>query len=72
MIERIDGDVTALSNFFSQFSVRLIGAGLMLVGILTLLWLETPLAGLMLSVFTVLVMVGAYQNARSRRAFNET
>ena len=57
MIERIDGDVTALSNFFSQFSVRLIGAGLMLIGILTLLWLETPLAGLMLSVFTALVMI---------------
>ena len=57
MIERIDGDVTALSNFFSQFSVRLFGALLLLIGILTLLWIETPLAGLILTVFTVAVMV---------------
>ena len=57
MIERVDGDVTALSNFFSQFSVRLVGAGLLLLGILTLLWLETPLAGIMLSAFTLLVLI---------------
>ncbi|MCA9838681.1 MAG: ABC transporter ATP-binding protein [Trueperaceae bacterium] len=57
MIERIDGDVTALSDFFSQFSVRLIGASLLLIGILILLWLETPLAGLALTGFTVLVML---------------
>lgn len=56
MIERLDGDVTALSNFFSQFSVRLIGAALLLTGILVLLWIETPLAGLALSIFSVLVM----------------
>ncbi|WP_409013472.1 ABC transporter transmembrane domain-containing protein, partial [Deinococcus sp.] len=30
MIERIDGDVTALSNFFSQFAVRVFGAALLL------------------------------------------
>jgi ABC-type multidrug transport system fused ATPase/permease subunit len=57
MIERIDGDVTALSDFFSQFSVRLIGATLLLIGILILLWLETPLAGAGLSGFTLLVVL---------------
>lgn len=57
MIERIDGDVTALSDFFSQFSVRLIGAALLLIGILVLLWLETPLAGAALSIFTALVVL---------------
>ncbi len=56
MIERIDGDVTALSDFFSQFTVRLLGAALLLLGILIFLWLETPLAGAALTLFTVLVM----------------
>ena len=42
LIERIDGDVTALSNFFSQFSVRVFGGALMLIGILVILWLESP------------------------------
>src|SRR5690606_33685135 len=43
MIERIDGDVTSLSNFLSQFSVRVFGGLLLLVGILVALWLENPL-----------------------------
>jgi ATP-binding cassette subfamily B protein len=54
MIERIDGDVTALSNFFSQFSVRVFGGLLLLLGILTLLWVENPMVGLVLTVFTLL------------------
>jgi ATP-binding cassette subfamily B protein len=54
MIERIDGDVTALSNFFSQFSVRVFGGLLLLLGILVLLWVENPLVGLALTVFTLL------------------
>ena len=54
MIERIDGDVTALSNFFSQFSVRVLGGMLLLGGILVLLWLENPWIGLALTGFTAL------------------
>ncbi|MEX2541250.1 MAG: ABC transporter ATP-binding protein [Trueperaceae bacterium] len=57
MIERIDGDVTALSNFFSQFSVRVFGGLLLLLGILILLWLENPLVGLVLTLFTGLELV---------------
>lgn len=57
LIERIDGDVTALANFFSQFSVRVFGSGLLLVGILVMLWLEQPWVGLTLTVFTTLVLV---------------
>ena len=40
MIERIDGDVTTLANFFSQFVVQVLGNGLLLVGILALLFRE--------------------------------
>ncbi len=57
MIERIDGDVTSLSNFLSQFSVRVFGGMLLLVGILVALWLEQPLMGGALTAFVVLVMV---------------
>ena len=57
MIERIDGDVTALSDFFSQFSVRVFGALLLLVGVLVVLWLENPWVGLALTAFAVLELV---------------
>jgi ABC-type multidrug transport system fused ATPase/permease subunit len=57
MIERIDGDVTALSDFFSQFSVRVLGGLLLLVGILVVLWIENPWVGLALTVFTLLELV---------------
>jgi ABC-type multidrug transport system fused ATPase/permease subunit len=57
MIERIDGDVTALSDFFSQFSVRVLGGLLLLVGILVVLWLENPFIGLAMTLFTVVELV---------------
>ncbi len=57
MIERIDGDVTSLSNFLSQFSVRVFGGLLLLVGILVALWLENPLMGGALTGFVVLEMI---------------
>lgn len=60
LIERIDGDVTALSNFFSQFSVRVFGGALMLAGILVILWLESPPVGIALTLFTLVVFVALY------------
>jgi ABC-type multidrug transport system fused ATPase/permease subunit len=53
MIERIDGDVSSVSNFFSQFVVRVSGAVLMTIGVLTLLWREDWRVGLTLTLFTV-------------------
>jgi ATP-binding cassette subfamily B protein len=46
LIERIDGDVTALANFFSQMVVRLLGNGLLAAGILVLLFREDGRIGL--------------------------
>ncbi len=60
LIERIDGDVTALSNFFSQFSVRVLGGVLMLAGILVILWLESPPVGIALTLFTLAVFVALF------------
>jgi ABC-type multidrug transport system fused ATPase/permease subunit len=60
LIERIDGDVTALSNFFSQFSVRVLGGALMLAGILVILWLESTAVGIALTLFTLTVFVALF------------
>lgn len=57
MIERIDGDVTALSDFFTQFAVRVLSGLLLLVGILVVLWLENAWIGLALSVFVLIEIV---------------
>jgi ATP-binding cassette subfamily B protein/ATP-binding cassette subfamily C protein len=53
MIERIDGDVTSVSNFFSQFVVRVSAAVLLTLGVLILLWRENWRAGLPLTLFTL-------------------
>lgn len=46
LIERIEGDVNSLANFFSQFTVRVLGNGLLILGILALLFRENPWVGL--------------------------
>lgn len=52
MIERIDGDVTHLSRFFSQFAVRVLGNILLLAGVLALLFRVDWRVGLAYVVFT--------------------
>ena len=49
LIERIDGDVERLANFFSQMAIVIIGGALMVVGVLTVAWLEDWRFGLVLS-----------------------
>ncbi|KPV50448.1 helicase, partial [Kouleothrix aurantiaca] len=56
LIERIDGDVTALANFFSQFVIRVFGSLLLLLGILVALTLANWQIGLMLTGFAVAVV----------------
>lgn len=46
LIERLDGDVTALGNFFSQMVVRLLANGLLALGMLILLFREDWRVGL--------------------------
>ncbi len=58
LIERIDGDVTALSNFFSAFVIRVLANFVLIVGILILLWIENPWVGLGLTVFSLIAFVG--------------
>ncbi|THF88951.1 ABC transporter ATP-binding protein [Deinococcus sp. KSM4-11] len=56
MIERIDGDVTALSNFFSQFAVRVFGAALLLTGALFMFYRVDWRVGLGVTAFTLVTL----------------
>ena len=51
MIERIDGDVSGLSNFFSQFVIQVFGNVVLLLGVLILLFREDWRVGLAMGVF---------------------
>lgn len=56
LVERVDGDVDALSRFFSQFVLQVVGNGLLVVSILGVLWWEDWRAGLGLSLFALLAL----------------
>ena len=58
LIERIDGDVTSLSNFFSAMMIKVVGNGALLVGIIIMLGLESWIVGLGVALFTLLAMLG--------------
>ncbi len=53
MIERIDGDVDALSNFFSQFAISLLTSLLLVIAVLFLLWRVDWRVGLALTLFSI-------------------
>ena len=52
LIERIDGDISEMANFFSQFVVTLIGNILLMVGILAALFIVSWPAGLVFTLFS--------------------
>ncbi len=56
LIERIDGDVTSLSNFFSAMMIKVVGNGALVLGILVMLWLESWIVGLIVTIFTVIAL----------------
>lgn len=65
LIERIDGDVTALATFFSRFVVNVLGNVVLLIGILVVVAREDLRAGLALTLFAavaVFVMAGPLRN----------
>ncbi len=57
MVERIDGDVTDLSNFFAQMIVQMTGNLLLLAGVLIALALEDWRAGLAMGLFAVITLL---------------
>ena len=57
MIERVDGDLTGLSQFFAQFLLTVVGNVLLLIGVLVVVWFEEPTAGAVLTGFAVVALV---------------
>jgi ATP-binding cassette subfamily B protein len=65
LIERIDGDVTALAAFFSRFVVNVLGNLVLLVGVLAVVAREDLRAGLALTIFAAValfLMAGPLRN----------
>ncbi|HMQ30820.1 MAG TPA: ABC transporter ATP-binding protein [Chloroflexaceae bacterium] len=64
LIERIDGDVSALATFFSQFALRVVGSALLLAGALALLFREDWRVGAALTAFAAasVVILGLVRN----------
>ncbi|MBD2108813.1 ABC transporter ATP-binding protein [Nodosilinea sp. FACHB-13] len=63
LVERVDGDVDALSRFFSQFVLQVVGNGLLVVGVLLMVWREDWRAGVSLSLFALVAfgLLGSLQ-----------
>ena len=73
LIERIDGDVSAIAGFFARFVVHVLGSAVFLVGVLVLLWREDWRIGGLLTVFaavavTFMMRGGGFVGRRSRAA----
>jgi ABC-type multidrug transport system fused ATPase/permease subunit len=54
MIERVDGDVNSMANFFSQFAVQIFGNMILLVGVLVMLFSVDWRAGAAIGVFVAI------------------
>jgi ABC-type multidrug transport system fused ATPase/permease subunit len=61
MIERIDGDANQLGGFFSTFVIHILGNGVLLIGILALLFREDWRAGLALTLFAAFTLFVLYR-----------
>jgi ABC-type multidrug transport system fused ATPase/permease subunit len=76
LIERIDGDVSALGHILSAFISQIIGNGMLLAGVLIALWIEDWRIGIGMTVYVLVALVvlsrlqklGVRQWAPSRQA----
>ncbi|MCM1990936.1 ABC transporter ATP-binding protein [Oceanirhabdus seepicola] len=78
LIERIDGDITALFNFFSKFIIKILGNIILILGIIIVMFIKSPLIGfvtfiLVLCAFKVFSMmqkiaVGKWKIIRKKNA----
>ena len=57
MVERVDGDTTTLSNFFSEFIISIIGSFILLIGVIILIYREDWRIGLALIGFVVIALI---------------
>lgn len=73
LIERIDGDVSAIANFFSRFVIHVVGNVVFLLGVLALLFREDWRVGTTLTFFAAAAFVfmtrgGGFVGKRARAA----
>jgi ATP-binding cassette subfamily B protein len=73
LIERVDGDVSAIADFFARFVAQILGNGLLLVGILVLLYREDWRVGAVLSLCALAALAfmtrgGGFVAIRSKRS----
>jgi ATP-binding cassette, subfamily B, bacterial len=57
LIERIDGDVAAIADFFARFVVQVLGSGVFLLGMLVLLFREDWRVGALLTLFVLAALI---------------
>lgn len=60
MIERIDGDASSLSEFFSTFSIYFFGSLILLIGVLTAVFIEKWVYGVLFLGFAFLALIAFY------------
>jgi ABC-type multidrug transport system fused ATPase/permease subunit len=73
LLERVDGDVSAIAGFFARFVVHVLGSALFLCGVLVLLWREDWRIGGLLTALALASVVyltrgGGFVGRRSRRS----
>ena len=56
LIERVDGDVNELANFFSQFTIMVLGNVLLLIGVVVALFIENQVMGIGMAIFALLAL----------------
>ena len=69
LIERIDGDVSRLANFFSRFAIRLLGGALLAGGVVLALAREDARLGLALGFFACLYLLAHMRSQRLAAPF---
>jgi ABC-type multidrug transport system fused ATPase/permease subunit len=57
LIERVDGDITGISEYYSQVVLQVVAAGIMLAGVLVLVTAQDWRAGLVFAVFAAVAVV---------------
>lgn len=57
MVERVDGDTTTLSNFFSEFILYIIGSIFLLIGVIIFIYREDWRIGIALIGFVVIALI---------------
>src|SRR5437763_11246426 len=53
LIERVDDDITSMSEFYSQVALNVIAGVLLLAGVIVIVWMQDWRAGLVLLAFAV-------------------